>query len=49
MVEKVTKNHVILKKAPSYRDLIGSVKRVDTDPVQRIRTAREQWRGSDVR
>lgn len=44
IVEKITKDHVILKKAPLAQDLIGIVSKVDSNPVKRTRTIRETWR-----
>lgn len=48
IVAKFTKDQVVLKKVPSFYDLIGTVPRLDEDPVKRIRKLREQWRSSDL-
>ena len=44
IVEKITKDHVVFKKAPRAQDLIGIVPRVDSNPVKRTRVIRETWR-----
>ncbi len=44
MVEEVTKDHVVLKKAPSYYDLRGIIKPGKVDATLRIRQLRDNWR-----
>lgn len=44
LVDKITKEYVVLKKAPAAKDLIGIVKKQKSDPVKRTRNLRESWR-----
>lgn len=44
LIDKITKDYVVLKKAPAAKDLIGVVKKQKSDPVTRTRTIRESWR-----
>lgn len=43
VVDRVTATEVVLKKEPSYYDLIGTLQSQDRDPVERIRDLRENW------
>lgn len=44
IVEDISSDHVVLKKAPSALDLIGIVPKVGSKPVKRTRKIRENWR-----
>ena len=44
LVDKITKEYVVLKKAPAAKDLIGIVKKQKSDPIKRTRNLRESWR-----
>lgn len=44
IIEKVTDTEVVLKKEPSYYDLIGTIPTQKEDPVKRIRKIRDDWR-----
>ena len=44
IVDRVTDTEVVLKKEPSYYDLIGIVPAQKKDPVERIRELRDNWR-----
>lgn len=44
VIEKVTKDKIVLKKQPSYYDFIGIAKPSKEDAVERIRTLRDNWR-----
>ena len=44
IVERLTDTEVVLKKEPSYYDLIGIVPAQKKDPVKRIRELRDNWR-----
>ncbi len=49
IVEEITKDHLILKKAPNYHDLRGSIEPLDNrDPTVRIRELRDNWRDNDL-
>lgn len=48
MVEEVTEDRLVLKKVPSYYDLIGTIERLDEDPVLRVRKLRDNWRDNDL-
>jgi AbrB family looped-hinge helix DNA binding protein len=43
IVESVTDTQVVLKKEPSYKDLIGTIPTQKNDPVVRIQTIRDNW------
>lgn len=43
IIEQVTDNAVILKKEPSYHDLIGTLPTDTQDPVERVRKLRDSW------
>lgn len=47
VVAEVTADHVVLKKQPSYHDLMGILEPGEGDPVLRIRKLRDNWRSSD--
>jgi len=44
VIEKVTDDYVMLKKEPSYKDLVGILPKQKEDPVKRIRKLRDNWR-----
>ena len=44
VIEKVTKDRIVLKKQPDYDDLIGILAPGKGDPVRRIRALRDNWR-----
>jgi AbrB family looped-hinge helix DNA binding protein len=44
IVERITRSEVVLKKEPSYRDLIGTLTSQEKDPVQRVRELRDNWK-----
>jgi len=43
IIERVTANEVVLKKEPSYADLIGTLPTKQQNPVKRIRELRDNW------
>lgn len=43
VVEMVSDKEVVLKKAPGFKDLIGTIPSIRQDPVKRIRDLRESW------
>jgi AbrB family looped-hinge helix DNA binding protein len=43
IVERVTDTEVVLKKEPTYHDLIGTIVTNSQDPVQRVRNLRDNW------
>lgn len=43
IIESVTDTQLILKKEPSYLDLIGTLPNHQGDPVKRIRKIRDSW------
>ena len=43
IVAKITNTEVVIKKEPSYSDLIGTLPTQKKDPVNRIREIRENW------
>jgi AbrB family looped-hinge helix DNA binding protein len=43
IIERITDKEVVLKKEPSYEDLIGTLPVQRQDPVQRVRDLRETW------
>jgi len=43
IVDRVTSTHVMLKKEPSYKDLIGTIPTQKNDPIERIRKIRDSW------
>jgi AbrB family looped-hinge helix DNA binding protein len=44
IVDKITKNSVVFKKAPSYHDLRGVIKPQKKDAVNRVRELRKNWK-----
>jgi len=42
-VERLSDTEVVLRKEPSYHELIGTLPTGD-DPVKRIRTLRDNWK-----
>ncbi|MFZ1249235.1 MAG: AbrB/MazE/SpoVT family DNA-binding domain-containing protein [Candidatus Saccharimonadales bacterium] len=44
IISHVTDTQVVLKKEPSFRELIGTVPKQSGDPVARIRKIRDNWR-----
>lgn len=44
IIERVNDKEIMLKKEPSYYDLIGIVPSQKKDPVERIRELRSNWR-----
>jgi AbrB family looped-hinge helix DNA binding protein len=44
VIEKVTADSVVLRKAPSFHDLIGTLQPQKQDPVIRVRQLRDDWR-----
>lgn len=44
IVQRVTDTEVVLRKEPSYYDLLGSAKPATGDPVKRVRKLRDDWR-----
>lgn len=45
IVEQLTDTTVVLKKEPSYSDLIGTIPTQTKDPAKRISELRDSWRG----
>lgn len=43
LVERVTATEVVLKKAPTYADLLGSLPEQKEDATQRVRKLRDAW------
>ena len=43
IVESVTNKRIVLRKEPSYRDLMGTLPSQKKDPVNRIREIRNNW------
>jgi AbrB family looped-hinge helix DNA binding protein len=43
IVERLTDSEVVLKKEPSYHDLIGTLVSPKKDAVQRVRELRDRW------
>ena len=43
VIERVTSTEVVLKKEPTYHDLIGTLPTQKTDPVERVRELRDSW------
>ncbi len=46
IIERLSDTEVVLRKEPSYYDLIGTVPAQKKDPVKRIRELRDNWRSS---
>lgn len=44
IVERLTDNEVVLKKEPSYHDLIGTLEPQKKDAVQRVHELRNNWK-----
>jgi len=44
VIAKVTDEYLVLRKQPSYFDFIGTAPRQGKDPVERIRSVRDDWR-----
>jgi len=44
VIDRVTDSEVVLKKQPSYKDLIGTLSTQSQDPVNRIRQIRANWK-----
>jgi AbrB family looped-hinge helix DNA binding protein len=44
IVERITETEVVLKKEPTYHDLIGTLPTPEEDPVNRIRDMRNSWK-----
>jgi bifunctional DNA-binding transcriptional regulator/antitoxin component of YhaV-PrlF toxin-antitoxin module len=43
VIERVTSTEVVLKKEPTYYDLIGTLPTLKSDPVERVRELRDNW------
>lgn len=43
IVESVTNKRLVLRKEPSYSDLLGTLPSQKNDPVNRIREIRNNW------
>ena len=44
VIERVSDTEIVLKKEPTYRDLIGTLPRKEKDAVARIREIRDNWK-----
>lgn len=44
IIERLTGKEVLLRKEPSYHDLIGTIPTQKEDPVVRIRKLRDAWK-----
>lgn len=44
IVERLTNTEIVLKKEPSYRDLIGTLPTQNKDATERIREQRDDWK-----
>ncbi len=44
IVERLNDTEVVLKKEPSYHDLIGTLTTSTEDPTKRIRNMRDSWK-----
>lgn len=43
IIDRVSDNEVVLKKEPSYSELIGTIPTQTEDPTKRIRSIRDEW------
>ncbi len=43
VIERLSNNEVVLKKEPTYRELIGTLPSQKEDPVKRVRKFRDSW------
>ena len=43
LVESITAERIVLKRAPTFQDLLGSVPGQPIDAVVRIRKLRDEW------
>lgn len=43
VVDRMTSTEVVLKKEPTYYDLIGTLPSLKKDPVERVRELRDDW------
>jgi AbrB family looped-hinge helix DNA binding protein len=43
IIDRVSDNEVVLKKQPSYEELIGTLPTKQQNPVKRIRELRDNW------
>lgn len=43
VVDRVSDKEVVLRKEPTYRELIGTLPAQTNDPVKRIRKLRDNW------
>jgi AbrB family looped-hinge helix DNA binding protein len=44
VIDRVSSTEVVLKKEPSFQDLIGSIPTQKQDPTERIRELRDNWK-----
>jgi len=44
IVERISDKEVVFKKAPGFKDLIGTLPTRQQDPVKRIRDLRDNWK-----
>ena len=44
IVDRISDTEVVLKKEPSYQDLIGTLVTQKENPVERIRQLRDDWK-----
>ena len=44
IVERLSNKEVVFKKAPNFKDLIGTLPAQQQDPVRRIRDFRDNWK-----
>jgi len=44
IIDQVTSTEIVLKKEPSYFDLIGTLPTGNDDPVARVRKLRSSWK-----
>lgn len=44
IIDRVSDTEVVLKKEPSYYDLIGTIPNQGEDPVKRVRKFRDNWK-----
>ena len=44
IIKRLTDSEVVLRKEPSFYDLLGTIPRQPEDAVARIRKLRDEWR-----
>jgi AbrB family looped-hinge helix DNA binding protein len=44
IIEQVSSKELVLRKAPSFSDLAGTLPSQNRDPVDRVRNLRDNWK-----